>query len=349
MKIPKQLVSLHRQIVPIVPVFLPAVLALAALGILAAFVAPFGTSTDDPWVKKFLLVFPPKSAVDTAQALADLTGAKLVWLVTGASLTTVALGLGSVALLAGRRIAVDICGQDKGTFARCALMILAVGIAVGLVKDMQGHYWFEHIMVSLHKFEPVMGPDNKLSDPTIESVSAYGMSVGAFTTIANISIGFACMALLTLAGTLLVRTQQMAAVAEQVRHLDLVPYLGAPVLILGVAEVFVLYRYAALAVEPAEAALALARSVSSAVGITFSALLAIAYLVPWIDLRSRVDALYRNALSAHPELLAKREDWLRVNGVSTSAWTGIGRILALLGPALAGTLIDQAPELFKSG
>ncbi len=339
-----------RPLQAVVPMFVPAALALAAVGVLASFLSPFGTDKKTVWVEGFLNAFLPNTELTTAHEFAEVTSAKLVWLVTGAALTTVAVALGLVALLAARRIAVHICGQSNRAFVASTALIVLLGIATGATKDAQGHYWFEHIMSRAHEFGPMMGPHRvSLASPGETRSDTYGMKVGTFTTVANISIGFACMAVLTLAGTLLLRrsTADSGILAEQVRHLDLVPYLGAPVLILGVAEVFVLYRYVAFTVERTEDALLLARGVSSAVGITFSVLLAIAYLAPWIDLRSRVDALYRADMSKDPSLLAKRDEWLKEHGFSTSAWTGVGRILALLGPALTGTLIEQGPGIFQ--
>lgn len=332
----------HHPVKPwrtLAPLFVPAALVLSAIAVLTAFLAPYGTNADSEWVADFRAAFPSLKELEQPAEFARVTSAKLVWLVTGAALTTVAVGLGSVALVAARRVAVDICGVSSRAFWVCAAMILAVGLSVGAVKDIQGYYWFEHIVTRAHAIETLVGSAGQ----------SYGMRVGTFTAVAYIALGLACMAVMILAGTLLLRgrASDRFALPEQVRQLDLIPYLGAPILVLGVAEVLALYRYAAMATRSPEEALVISRAVSGSVGIAFSVVLATAYVAPWIALRLRVDESYRNDVSQDPLLIGKRDEWLKEHGFSESAWTGMARILALLGPALTSSVIESVPGVFR--
>lgn len=268
---------------------------------------------NDPEIKR-------KKAISNQERTGLVYSGRLTFLffaVTYAAVSAIALAIGCFV------IAKSFASESKHPIW---WMILVAGIC-----GAAGSYLYNHPELYMRIFDPLL----KIT------ISADLAAARTLMMIAN-SFGFAVALLLTLASCAVLYSRHTGSypdglrqIAAQTKHLRLVLYVGTVMLVTGVLLMRSVYQWVlaflwrdAQVVKVADRFLSELLSIE---GAYFTFILAAVYLPAAFILQRRADSL-----AELPELETEKEQVLKDYGLGVSLTQSLPRVLAILGPLLAG-------------
>jgi hypothetical protein len=206
-------------------------------------------------------------------------------------------------------------------------------IVLAAVTGALGFYLYHHPERYMRIFDPLLGltisHDLEAAKHILVLANSFGFSVALFLTLASCAVLYS--------RNTGAYPDALKQIGTQMKYLRLVLYLGTFMLVSGVLLIRSVYQWSLAFLLRDDQAVKIAErffsDLLSIEGAYFTLVLAVVYLPAAFILQRRADSL-----SELPELDTEKEKVLKEYGLGFSVMQSLPRILAILGPLLAGPI-----------
>lgn len=221
----------------------------------------------------------------------------------------------------------DKCCEKSKKDNRAVFLILSAISLSSIFGILLYNHRKQYMSVLLPIFEKTIERDLKNIADVMTQVNSFGFAVCLFAVLATCSILYSANDKASRTG--------LKQLSTKMKYLQLILYVGTVMLVVGVLLIRSMYQWSLAFILRDEQAIKVAESFYSnllaAEGGFFTLILAAVYLPAALILRSRADSL-----EGLPEENAEKEKQLKDYNLTFSFAESLPRLLAILGPLLAG-------------